>query len=72
MILPRAQRFGGLWESKIKSVKTHLNGVIDAQILTYEETLTASDPILFWTCLLNCCSDEETLVWAMVLFTVGL
>lgn len=50
MIPPRAPHFGGLWESNIKSVKTHLNRVIGAQILTYEEMLTVLNQI---ECLMN-------------------
>lgn len=34
---PSAPHFGGLWESGIKSVKTHLVRVVGEQILTYEE-----------------------------------
>src|SRR3978361_1509432 len=34
---PSAPHFGGLWESGVKSVKTHIARVIGAQILSYEE-----------------------------------
>ncbi|XP_052737809.1 uncharacterized protein LOC112051333 [Bicyclus anynana] len=37
---PYAPHFGGIWESNIKSVKTHLFRVIGNQILTYEELNT--------------------------------
>ena len=33
----RAPHFGGLWESNIKSVKSHLKRVVGSQIMTYEE-----------------------------------
>ena len=34
---PSAPHFGGLWESGVKSVKTHIARVIGNQILSYEE-----------------------------------
>ncbi|XP_023312160.1 uncharacterized protein LOC108913397 [Anoplophora glabripennis] len=37
---PSAPHFGGLWESGVKSVKTHLSRVIGNQVLTYEELNT--------------------------------
>lgn len=37
---PSAPHFGGLWESGIKAVKTHLIRVVGNQILTYEEFYT--------------------------------
>lgn len=37
---PSAPHFGGLWESGIKSVKTHIARVLGEQILTYEELNT--------------------------------
>lgn len=37
---PSAPHFGGIWESGIKSVKTHLYRVIGSQILTFEELYT--------------------------------
>ncbi|XP_060802442.1 uncharacterized protein LOC132902227 [Amyelois transitella] len=37
---PRAPHFGGIWESNIKSLKTHLYRIIGNQLLTYEELLT--------------------------------
>ncbi|KAG5880523.1 hypothetical protein JTB14_014116 [Gonioctena quinquepunctata] len=37
---PRASNFGGLWESGIKSVKSHLYRVIGSKILTFEELYT--------------------------------
>lgn len=37
---PSAPHFGGLWESGIKSVKSHLIRIIGEQILTYEEFYT--------------------------------
>lgn len=40
MIPPRAPNFGAMWESNIKSMKTHLYRVIGSQLLTYEELQT--------------------------------
>lgn len=37
---PYSPHFGGLWETNIKSVKTHLYRVLGKQILTYEELNT--------------------------------
>lgn len=37
---PSSPHFGGLWESAVKSVKTHMARVIGGQILTYEELNT--------------------------------
>lgn len=37
---PSSPHFGGLWESGVKSVKTHMARVIGGQILTYEELNT--------------------------------
>ncbi|XP_045477890.1 uncharacterized protein LOC123683037 [Harmonia axyridis] len=37
---PSSPHFGGLWESGIKSVKSHLLRIIGDQILTYEEFYT--------------------------------
>lgn len=37
---PGAPHFGGLWESGIKSLKTHMARVIGDQVLTYEELYT--------------------------------
>jgi len=37
---PSSPHFGGLWESNIKSVKTHLIRVIGKCVLTYEELYT--------------------------------
>lgn len=37
---PSAPHFGGIWESNIKCVKSHLFKVIGTQILTYEELNT--------------------------------
>ncbi|XP_045483201.1 uncharacterized protein LOC123688642 [Harmonia axyridis] len=37
---PSGPHFGGLWESGIKSVKSHLLRIIGDQILTYEEFYT--------------------------------
>ena len=37
---PHSPHMGGLWESNIKSVKTHLFKVIGQQILTFEELYT--------------------------------
>lgn len=37
---PSAPHFGGLWESGVKSMKSHLIRVIGDQILTYEEMYT--------------------------------
>ncbi|XP_030763125.1 uncharacterized protein LOC115887767 [Sitophilus oryzae] len=37
---PSAPHFGGLWEARIKSVKTHIKRVIGDQLLTYEEFYT--------------------------------
>jgi len=50
MIPPRAPNFGGLWESNIKSMKTHLYRVIGSQILTYEELQTVLTQI---ECIMN-------------------
>lgn len=40
MIPPRAPHFGAMWESNVKSLKTHLYRVIGSQLLTYEELQT--------------------------------
>lgn len=37
---PYAPHFGGIWESNIKNVKTHLYRVVGSQVLTYEELNT--------------------------------
>lgn len=37
---PSAPHFGGLWESNIKSVKSHLVRVLGEKLLTYEELYT--------------------------------
>uniref|UniRef100_V5GH76 Integrase catalytic domain-containing protein n=1 Tax=Anoplophora glabripennis TaxID=217634 RepID=V5GH76_ANOGL len=37
---PSAPHFGGIWESNIKSVKTHLYKIVGNQILSYEEFVT--------------------------------
>ncbi|XP_011859045.1 PREDICTED: uncharacterized protein LOC105556561 [Vollenhovia emeryi] len=37
---PSAPHFGGLWESGVKAMKTHLRRVVGAQILTVEEFST--------------------------------
>uniref|UniRef100_A0A8D8Y2Z5 Integrase catalytic domain-containing protein n=1 Tax=Cacopsylla melanoneura TaxID=428564 RepID=A0A8D8Y2Z5_9HEMI len=37
---PAAPHFGGIWESAVKGVKTHLYRTIGSQILTYEELNT--------------------------------
>lgn len=37
---PSAPHFGGIWESNIKCVKSHMARVIGTQILSYEELLT--------------------------------
>ncbi|XP_074040346.1 uncharacterized protein [Leptinotarsa decemlineata] len=39
-ISTKAPNFGGLWESQIKVLKTHLFRVIGSQLLTYEEMNT--------------------------------
>ncbi|XP_024884664.1 uncharacterized protein LOC112462839 [Temnothorax curvispinosus] len=38
--LPSAPHFGGLWESGVKSFKTHLRRVVRDQVLTIEEFTT--------------------------------
>ena len=50
MIPPRSPHFGGMWESNIKSVKTHLYRVIGTQLLSYEEFQTVLVQI---ECILN-------------------
>lgn len=50
MIPPRSPNFGGIWESNIKSMKTHLYRVIGIQLLTYEELQTVLAQI---ECILN-------------------
>ncbi|XP_060519743.1 uncharacterized protein LOC132697963 [Cylas formicarius] len=42
---PSAPHMGGLWESNIKSAKTHLLGVIGEQILTFEELYTCTTQV---------------------------
>lgn len=37
---PAAPYFGGIWEPKIKSVKTHLKKMIGSQVFTMEELTT--------------------------------
>lgn len=37
---PSAPHFGGLWESGVKAVKSHITRVVGAQVLTYEEFYT--------------------------------
>lgn len=39
-IPPSSPHFGGLWESNIKSVKTHLRRVTNCAVLSYEELYT--------------------------------
>lgn len=61
---PSAPHFGGLWESGVKAVKTHLNRVIGQQILTYEEfytLLTLVESILNSRPLIAMSSDVEDL-----------
>lgn len=50
MIPPRAPHFGSMWESNIKSLKTHLFRVIGSQLLTYEELQTVLVQV---ECILN-------------------
>lgn len=50
MIPPLSPHFGGMWESNIKSLKTHLYRVIGTQILTYEELQTVLVQI---ECIMN-------------------
>lgn len=42
---PSAPHFGGLWESNVKAVKTHLQKVTGNQILSYEEFSTVISQI---------------------------
>ncbi|KAB0803034.1 hypothetical protein PPYR_00004, partial [Photinus pyralis] len=49
-IAPGAPHMGGLWESNIKSVKSHLLKIVGDQLLTYEELNTLLIQI---ECLLN-------------------
>ncbi|XP_030765007.1 uncharacterized protein LOC115889198 [Sitophilus oryzae] len=60
---PSAPHFGGLWESAVKSVKTHLYRVIGCQILTFEEltTLLAQIEALLNSMPLCSCPDPNDL-----------
>jgi len=40
-----APHFGGLWEAAVKSVKYHLQRVIESQLLTFEEMTTLTHRI---------------------------
>ena len=42
---PAAPHFGGLWESAVKSAKTHLRKIIGQRTLTYEEMTTVAAQI---------------------------
>lgn len=73
-IPPRAPHFGGLWESNIKSIKSHLYRVVGTQLLCYEELLTVltqieallnSRPL----CLLSSCHYPEALTPAHFLMS---
>lgn len=50
MIPPRSPHFGAMWESNIKSLKTHMHRVIGEQLLTYEELQTVLVQI---ECIMN-------------------
>lgn len=61
---PSASHFGGLWESGIKSVKSHLVRVVGEQILTYEElntVLVSIEAILNSRPLVEISSDPHDL-----------
>lgn len=61
---PSAPHFGGLWESGIKSVKTHLIRIVGDQVLTYEELSTVFiqiEAVLNSRPLTPCSSDPNDL-----------
>ncbi|XP_024883897.1 uncharacterized protein LOC112462385 [Temnothorax curvispinosus] len=61
---PSAPHFGGFWEARVKSMKTHLKRVVGAQILTVEEFgtfITQVEAILNFRPLCPTSSDPNDL-----------
>jgi hypothetical protein len=73
-IPPSAPHFGGLWESGVKLVKTHLKRVIGNHILTYEELytlLTNIEALLNSRPLIAVYDDDQTMALTPAHFLIG-